>query len=160
MLTKFIIFMISFICFSLNAAAIELLTTAQTQPYAKACGDADKNLEGDFSYYRGIILDDSTHSYHYGDKAREANIRIGDSKELFLVILEQDFYDVRGLKKYRITLCDFTIDEGTMVIHWQPKCDGFFQTFDFVSKKPPMEDDFEEVLFYHDQLVIRDAACY
>ena len=135
------------------------LTSAQTKPYARTCAKSDKYLEGDYSFYQGIVLDDNTHSSWHGDSAREANRKIGDNKELFLVVLEQEFYDVRNVKKYKVTLCDFTIDEGIQSVHWNPGCDSLFKSYSFVSKKPASDDDFEEVLFYRDQLVIFDAKC-
>ena len=159
MLLKFGIFIVAITCASLDAVALNYLTSEQTRPFAKECGKADKNLEGRYSFYQGIILDNSAHSSYHGDRAREANKRTGDNKELFLVVLEQKFQDVRNDTKYRVTLCDFTVDEGLLAVHWNRNCNSLFKTFDFVSKKPASEDKFEEVFFYRDQLVVLDANC-
>ena len=70
-----------------NASAFERLTSDQIRPYAKKCASSIKDLDGRYSFYNGMIMDDTTHSYYHGDEARRAEQKTGDAEQFFATIL-------------------------------------------------------------------------
>ena len=139
----------------------ERLTPAQTSPYAEKCA-ASAKLEGKYRYFKGIVLDHTTYSWLYGDEARKIEQEVNSSslEDFFVVLVQQEFRDVRGTKKFKIWACEFTINDGVQVIRFNPGCDSMFQVLDFVSLKTASYQGFSEYFFYRDQTVINAKECY
>lgn len=142
-----------------GAFAAERLTTDQTRPYAKKCAQSISDLKGSYSFYNGMIMDDTTHSYYHGDKARVAKKKLGDAEQFFATILEQEFKDVAGNQKYRIWSCEFTINDGTQVVRFNSGCQSVNNHIRFVSKNEASHNDYEEYFFYRDQYIIYGSDC-
>ena len=143
-----------------SANAAERLTTDQTRPYAKKCAQSISDLQGSYSFYNGMIMDDNTHSYSKGDKARSAKKKTGDAEQFFATILEQEFKDISGNQKYRIWSCEFTINDGIQVVRFNPGCQSMNKHISFVSKNEASHNNYEEYFFYRDQYIIFSSDCF
>ena len=138
----------------------ERLTADQTRPYAKKCADTIDDLKGKYSFFNGIVLDETTHSGWYGDEARQAERKRATMEDFFAVLLQQKFRDVRGKEKYRIWACEFTINDGIQVVQFNPGCNAMFQVLPFVSEHKANHNGYEEYFFYRDQIIVTTEDCY
>ena len=157
-LIKFLIVCFTFMIAG-SAYSAERLTSEQTRPFAKKCGQSIKDIKGTYNFYNGIIMDDTTHSYYHGDEARRAKKKTGDAEQFFAVILQQEFKDIAGKQKYKIWSCEFTINDGTKVMRFNPGCQSFNQHIAFVSKNQASHENYEEYFFYRDQYIIHHSKC-
>ena len=133
------------------------LSYEKTRPYAKKCAKIDKDISGSYKFFKGFINDDKTHSDFYGDKARQAKV---DNKESFSVIIIQEFKNVAGDTRYRVSGCEFTLDEGMQIVY-KSSCNSFSSHIPFISKTG-LKKNFEEFFFYRDQIIIahkRNMSC-
>lgn len=161
---KVVYCLLFFICLSASVAVAgeifaKRLTLQQTRPYAKKCGEFIDRKYGNYIFYDGIILDETTHSFFYGKEAIEVKKKSRGFEEIFAVLLQQQFKDVIGQKKFKISACEFTINEGVQVVHWNPGCNSMGQIIDFVSEKEADHNGYEEYFFYRDQVIINSADC-
>ena len=142
-----------------NAYSADFLTTDQTRPYAKKCAQGIDEISGKYSFYAGMLMDDTTHSYYHGDEARSSKTKTGDAEQFFSTIIQQEFKDIAGNKKFRVWACEFTINDGTQVYRFNPGCQSLNSHVSFVSKNEASHNDFEEFFFYRDQYIILDSEC-